>query len=118
MNWRTPAGVAKRRWLRFSIRTLLVAVTIFCVWLGWQVSIVRERKAVSELFEGKALALAAYDPPYANFVRRMMGDAPLLLNLGCENLTSDEIQRVKKAFPELVEFQVVQTPEAQLLENR
>jgi hypothetical protein len=33
----------KRRWLRFSVRTLLVAVTIFCVWLGWQVKIVRER---------------------------------------------------------------------------
>jgi len=32
----------KRRWLSFSIRTLLIAVTIFCVWLGWQVSIVRE----------------------------------------------------------------------------
>src|SRR4051812_16595172 len=33
----------KRRWLTFSVRTLLVAVTIFCVWLAWQVSIVRER---------------------------------------------------------------------------
>jgi len=104
-------GKPKRRWLRFSIRTLLVAVTLFCVWLGWQWRIVQERRAVKELLHGKAFALAAYDPPYANFVRRMLGDAPLLRNLGCENLTSDEIQRVKKAFPELVEFQVVQTPE-------
>ena len=43
--------VPTRRWLRFSIRTLLVAVTIFCVWLGWQVSIVRERKAVRKLID-------------------------------------------------------------------
>jgi hypothetical protein len=35
--------LSKRRWLRFSIRTLLVAVTIFCAWLAWQVRIVRER---------------------------------------------------------------------------
>jgi hypothetical protein len=38
----------KRRWLRFSTRTLLVAVTILCVWLGWQVHIVRERKRLRE----------------------------------------------------------------------
>jgi hypothetical protein len=38
-----------RRWLRFSIRTLLLAVTIFCVWLGWQVSIVREREKLLQL---------------------------------------------------------------------
>jgi hypothetical protein len=24
----------KHRWLTFSTRTLLIAVTIFCVWLG------------------------------------------------------------------------------------
>jgi hypothetical protein len=101
----------ERRWLRFSLSSLLIAATLFCVWLGWQASIVRERRAVKELLEGKAFALAAYDPPYANFVRRMMDDVPMLYNLACYNLTSDEIERVKKAFPELVDFQVVQTPE-------
>jgi hypothetical protein len=34
----------QRRWLRFSIRTLLVAVTVGCLWFGWQVQIVRERR--------------------------------------------------------------------------
>src|SRR5215213_2601796 len=38
----------KRRWLRYSIRTLLIAVMVFCVWLGWQVSIVRERRSFVE----------------------------------------------------------------------
>src|SRR5690242_12542980 len=47
---KTMSNKPNRRWLRFSIRTLLVAVTIFCVWLGWQVSIVRERtRALAEL---------------------------------------------------------------------
>jgi hypothetical protein len=28
----------RRRWLRFSVRGLLLAVTVFCVWLGWHVN--------------------------------------------------------------------------------
>ena len=28
-------GNPKRRWLRYSVRTLLVADTIFAVWPGW-----------------------------------------------------------------------------------
>src|SRR5262245_53532355 len=35
----------KRRWLRFSLRSLLIVVTIFGVWLGWELQIVRHRKA-------------------------------------------------------------------------
>jgi hypothetical protein len=32
-----------RRWLRFSLRTLFVLMTVFCVWLGVQVKWVRDR---------------------------------------------------------------------------
>jgi hypothetical protein len=35
----------KRRWFQFSLRTLLVAVTVFGCWLGWSVSIVGQRTA-------------------------------------------------------------------------
>ena len=39
-----------RRWFRFSLRTLFVAVTVFCVWVGYQCNWVRERhKALKEL---------------------------------------------------------------------
>src|SRR5438046_1250326 len=42
-----------RRWLRFSLRTLLVAVTALCVWLGWHMhkrcEQLRIAAAVSEL---------------------------------------------------------------------
>ena len=43
--------LSKRRWLRFSVRTLLIAVTILCVWLGWQVSIVQDRRAMIKRIE-------------------------------------------------------------------
>jgi hypothetical protein len=35
----------RRRWFRFSLRTLFVLVTIFGVWLGVQVNWIRERRA-------------------------------------------------------------------------
>src|SRR4051794_285454 len=36
----------RRRWFSFSLRTLFVVVTVVGVYLGWQLRIVRERKAV------------------------------------------------------------------------
>ncbi len=35
---------AKRRWFRFSLRTLFVVVTVFGVWLGWEIKYVRDRR--------------------------------------------------------------------------
>jgi len=36
----------KRRWFRFSLRTLFVVVTVLGIWLGWNAEIVRERTAM------------------------------------------------------------------------
>jgi hypothetical protein len=42
----------KRRFLRFSIRTLLIVLTIFCVALGWKVERARkQREAVAWVHE-------------------------------------------------------------------
>ncbi len=38
----------KRRWFQFSLRTLLIGVTLLavaCAYVGWQAKIVRERRA-------------------------------------------------------------------------
>ena len=43
-----------RRWLRFSLRTAFVLWTIAAVWLGWNVKVVRQRRA----------ALAAMQPDH------------------------------------------------------
>ncbi len=42
----TNAHAPKRRWLRFSLRTLFVVLTAAGVWLGWNVYRVRERARV------------------------------------------------------------------------
>jgi len=33
----------KRRWLRFSLRSMFVLVTLVAIWLGWNVHVVRQR---------------------------------------------------------------------------
>jgi hypothetical protein len=36
----------RRRWLRFSLRGLLVVVTLAAIWLGWNVYVVNQRGGV------------------------------------------------------------------------
>ncbi len=35
----------RRRWLRFSLRTFLIVLTILCVWLGWYLHRVEQQRA-------------------------------------------------------------------------
>ena len=37
----------RRRWLRFSLRTLLIVITLFAVWLGWHMYRRREQQRVA-----------------------------------------------------------------------
>ncbi len=38
-------SVPLRRWGSFSLRTMFVLMTLFCCWLGWQMSVVRTRQS-------------------------------------------------------------------------
>jgi len=38
----------KRRWLSFSLRTLFVAMTVLCVWLGYHLNWIRQRQQARE----------------------------------------------------------------------
>jgi hypothetical protein len=35
----------KRRWFRFSLRTLFLVVTVACLWLGYQIHWIHERRS-------------------------------------------------------------------------
>ena len=45
----------KRRWFQFSLRTLMIGVTLFCMviggYVGWQAKIIRERNAMAHRIE-------------------------------------------------------------------
>ena len=108
----------RRRWFRFafSLRTMFVVVTIFGVWLGWNLKIVLERKAV--LRELADLDLEV--PPVAldslieispflarllprldvGFARRLFGDEPYYEIFLPEEMPPQLIERVERAFPE------------------
>ena len=105
----------KRRWLRFSVRTLLIAVTIFCVWLGWQVHIVRERSNLRQRFADRVIFLGTGSgrvwgstgvTPSLSLVREAMGDRAVetiqlpRLDFALRGLEPSDVDSLRRAFPE------------------
>jgi hypothetical protein len=91
----------KQRWFRFSLRTLFVVITVVAVWLGWQASIVHERKAL--LAHGKASRV--WEPFYSNkplpwSIRTLMGDVPVQHIEMFSDPSPEYRSRIEKAFPE------------------
>jgi hypothetical protein len=105
----TPAP--KRRWLRFSLRTFLVVLTVLACWLGYYVNWIHQRRIVVENTE-VAFSKDFVRPRDATTGRRNRRShiAPHPLNWFGENGywciqvkagTSDaEIARVRRLFPE------------------
>ena len=95
----------KRRWLRFSVRTLLIAVTIFCVWLGWQWRIVQERKSLIALVSRRNyVTLNHWPDPNVDFswVRKLLGDQLLHADIFVpdDSLSAQERRDIERALPE------------------
>jgi hypothetical protein len=112
-------GERKHRRMTFSIRTLLVAVTVFCVWLGWQVNIVRSRRSMattlnSNLFIGqvvpvedaivkrmKTIDIFRKTDPDKSFsipwYRRMLGDEAVLYVVVPDYLMEEAARRFPEA---------------------
>jgi hypothetical protein len=65
----------RRRWFRFSLRMLLVVVTLLCVWLGIQVNAARrQREAVAEILKAGGTVSYDYKPPGPVWGRNAIGD--------------------------------------------
>ena len=112
-------AVNGRTKFRFSLRTLFVVVTVVCVWIGWNINIVRQRKiAIAEIGElgggpvyGENLSpqeVASYGLPQISFWRSWLGDkAVVQLILPCEYQEDKEkSERIVALFPERVLFEV------------
>jgi hypothetical protein len=114
------AQLPNRPWLRFSVRSLLIAVTVVCVSLGWaahEIAIARERQALRELidFRGGVMEpmtmkcfaenVEYVEPERISWVRRLAGDriedgisVPTIV------MTDEEMARIRRAFPEVREI--------------
>ena len=120
MNTRRP------RRFRFSLRTLFVVVTVGCVWLGWQVSIVAKRGATRLSIEnhGGLIYIIDFSRPRVGSspigyypiagrdknpwgverfpeVRRWLGDEPVFwIGISHSEATPEYIEEVANLFPE------------------
>jgi hypothetical protein len=65
---------SKRRWFQFGLRTMFAVITVFGVWLGWQLKIVRDRHAVFEWIEING---GAYWTPASQQLREEPGLTPM-----------------------------------------
>lgn len=97
----------RRRW-SFTLRTLFVAVTELCCWLGWQLHIVRERNAVKEMLrernvglDGLPSTVANASPPKISWDRQLLGDSTTAqIYVNGNAFSKDEVRRIRAAFPE------------------
>jgi hypothetical protein len=101
----------RRRWFQFRLGTMFLLVTLSCVWLAWQVRIVRERQAMRVFIkEHRSIVTTLKDwqspsgatPPQINvpFWRIWMGDEPIVEVILSHKLDHAEMEQVRALFPE------------------
>jgi hypothetical protein len=110
------SNLPTRRWFRFSLKTLLIAITVFGLWLGYYVNWMHERRAakaapevfsinheiVVELYMG---AQRAVPPPHPfPWSLTLLGEKPALA-VGLHGSADDSenqrlAERYQKLFPE------------------
>ena len=113
-----PPAQPRRRWFRFSLRTLLVLITLIACWLGWESHVVRSRKQLRqdmELRPGVRFLTADlyrfYNGPGAppqpavrvSQLRQWLGDQAIQeieYQRGYHNLSPQEVATLSRTFPE------------------
>jgi hypothetical protein len=98
----------KRRWFQFSLRTLLIVVTLLAVALaGWrcvrEAGTARERMALLVALQAHGgeyqLFLDGAGPPMT-LVRRWAGDRPIIVIWLPKPPDGLDVEQVRRAFPE------------------
>lgn len=86
-----------RRWFRYSLRTMFVVVTVFAVWLGWELKFVNARRN----FPGTALmSRETEEGQHPPFWRRWLGDEAVSAWYFPNNAPDDLLSRARELFPE------------------
>jgi hypothetical protein len=129
------ADPAPRRRFQFRLRTLLIAVALLavaCAYVGWQLKIVRQRAVVLNWLQERApLTTVVYgtpgydsqqdargrwsvaiNDPDTPWLRRLLGDHWIMTIIHPTAAADNEIERVRKAFPEaqLIPWKAIGTP--------
>jgi len=99
---------SRRRFFRYSLRTLMIVVTVFCVWMGITAKRARDqRQAVEAVREVSGQVFYKHqwplnspsDPPGPEWLRQLMGDeyffSVFFLNFGNPWVTDAELEHLK-----------------------
>jgi hypothetical protein len=92
----------KRRWFQFSLRTLLIGVTLLAVplgYVGWQAKIVRERGAFLENHFCLSAEHSPTGPVEAPWMLRVLGAKPIYYVLVWNQA---DAERAASLFPEAI----------------
>ena len=103
---------SRRRWLRFSLRTLLVLIAIGCVWLGPKANRAqRQHRAVEAIRKLGGTVNYDYEsdgseqPPYPAWLRNLVPHdylgTVITVNLAKTRVTDDDLQ-ILSGLPDLV----------------
>jgi hypothetical protein len=106
----------KRRWFRFSLRTMFVVVTVLAIWLGYHINWARQRRdalssgrftgdrvlatgmapALPKMVTAPGLLWLLGEPGYVSIVMAVPERVPLKLTAAEQS----EFDRVARLFPE------------------
>lgn len=122
-------GKPRRRWFRFSLRTMFVVATLVCLWLGWELSVVRQRRALRQELAGNAafnfvtadaMAVQVMVAPMGGVpvasvprVRRWLGDEAIdqiWYLRHYEGFSESALKRIEATFPEAEVYESLPEP--------
>jgi hypothetical protein len=87
----------------FSLRTMFIAMTALCCWLGRELHVVRSRRDLIESFTSQSYGITYAGPldrARIPWYRQWLGDRSVeLINLR-GSLSEETIDRIRAAFPE------------------
>jgi hypothetical protein len=105
---------SRRRWFQFGLRTMFVVVTVFAVWLAWELKAVRDRRDFLALID--AVDLAESKPMFSVFLedrpplsatpgtipfwRLWLGDKPIEKIHLPLNWSHEQLEKTRSMFPE------------------
>lgn len=105
-----------RHWYRFNLRTLLILVTAFSIWLGWNLKTIAPRRQARQALQAdnrfQLVTAREYRSRYPgqpldpsatiSISRRILGDEAVqqIWYSWSERPTTEEIERLQRTFPE------------------
>ena len=100
------AAKPKRRWLQFSLRTLLLMITVFCVWLGLRVEEARRARAIQVVLAGQPALVETLCRPELRVLQQRLAVRACLQPLPVEEAADYLEEQVAERFPGMSEWQV------------